>query len=180
MVGFPVQPLEEGEWEYAAKLGAAVVLWNATEGTIRELLRLLARGMKVTEGSVGAWILVTELGSRQLSEALQAFATDVIEEPEGADAVRHVALYFDRILAYRNYYVHGISRLRPTNPAPPDLKPVGTIDSRSAKGKLVSYHDEITTDDLDSFMDRVQAIPVWDVEGCHQGIQLCGRFYVDQ
>lgn len=156
MVGFPVQPLEQGEWEYAAKLGAAVILWNATEGSIRELLRLLARGMKVVEGSVGAWILVTELGSRQLSEALQAFASEVIDEAEGAEAVRHVALYFDRTLAYRNYYVHGISRLRPTNPTPPDLKPVGTISSKTAKGKLVSYEDEITLGDLDAFMEWVQ------------------------
>ena len=29
-------------------------------------------------------------------------------------------------------------------------------------------------------MDRAQAMLVWNVEGCHQGIQLCGRFYVDQ
>jgi hypothetical protein len=86
------------------------------------------------------------MGSRAISEALDAFAHDVLSGQQ-AEAVRHVATLFDRILAYRNYYVHGIilagDFLGPAS--------AGAIRTTTAKRKVAYHWEDVTLAQLHEF-----------------------------
>jgi len=157
---FPAEPLKEEEWPYAARLGAAIIQWNATEQDIRQLLFVLAAEIDPKRFNQ-SWLMIIELGSRQLSQALQVYAEQTLEGEE-AKGVEHVATWFDQLGGYRNYYVHGIVRIRPVQPR------TGLIESRSAKGKLLQFNDEISIEQLEWFIDQARQLRSYV-----QDLQLC-------
>jgi hypothetical protein len=92
-------------------LGLVVIGWNACELACRELVKTLATG-----GQHRSWrlaeVLISELGSVGLTQALQCYAREFpSEQKDLARAVRHIADVTERLRAYRNYFVHGITNV---------------------------------------------------------------------
>ena len=152
VMGDPSSSAEpESEFDaLALALGHVVLSWNWAERAIVDLLLAIARD-SAHSINIRADILIAEMGSRQVSEALRSMAYDVLDG-EPADRVRHAAGFHDRLLAYRNYYVHGIFAFFPADDAVPQIS--GFIDARSAKGKLVWHNDSITLDQLTAFKNQ--------------------------
>lgn len=121
--------------DYLAAFGELILTWNQAENTLRNLL-LAACGV-----STATHILTAELGSRGLSDGLRSIAVTLNIELQ--DAVEAVTALYDRLLAYRNYYVHGISSIGIANGLG-----VGLANIASAKGKLGFSEDRVTYQQL--------------------------------
>lgn len=93
--------MNEFERFYAA-LGEMIVRWNQAESEMKALLLNL-----VGLDTKAAWILVTELGSVSLEQALKSVAQD-LAPPHLQSHIRGLVDWFSRLREYRNYYAHGI------------------------------------------------------------------------
>ena len=61
-------------------------------------------------------------------------------DPDEAAVSGYLITYFDRLLAYRNYYVHGIRMII----ADANGEPAGVIEMVSAKGSLKVHRQNVT------------------------------------
>jgi hypothetical protein len=143
-------------------LGLVVIAWNSCELGMRGLIRTLA-----TRQAVENWglveILISELGTLGLEQAIRCYANEFPDEEEDfARALRHVAECAERHKAYRNYYVHGIrgvtgrgwfvsdEMIENDTPIHEALVegPFGNIYQKSAKGRTRFIMDFIRADAL--------------------------------
>ena len=117
---------------YEHSLAEFITAWNRAEATYRSLL------VAICGGTPAAYILTAGLGSRGLKDALLSYASDGMTDPE-LSAIKHAVEFYDRVLAFRNYYVHGIQRISYNIHA---RVGVGEVQSVSSKGRF-TVHEEI-------------------------------------
>lgn len=123
--------------DFLAALGEAIVAWNQAENVLRNLLLTLCGG------SPASYVLTADLSSQGIIDGLKAISpTQTIEVCE---AVSAVCKYYERIRAYRNYYVHGIIALGWNTTTKIGS---GLINTSSSKGKLAFHMEQIETDKL--------------------------------
>ena len=125
-------------------IGDFVVLWNTCEGALRHLLAHLSGG------GVSYDILAAHMNPNALLHAVRTFGNDVVEAPFD-DHIGHAAEYFDRLRAYRNYYVHGIHSIS----ADAGGDAVGLANELSARGRLVLHPKEIRIGELLDVMRKM-------------------------
>jgi hypothetical protein len=131
------------EAEFLAAFGHMIISWNEAESALRRLLAGLC-GAKSVADILKAKIVTIELGPIGLGNALQTFA-DIILPPTPAEAVKHAIKYYQRVLAYRNYYVHGITSVIPASDGPR-----GLILITTAKGTLTENRDIVSLNHIKS------------------------------
>lgn len=142
--------------DFYRSYGFAVYAWNRAEQSVRNLLATIAAEDIHAQSNPRAVILTAELGSRGIVQALQSFANATMEA-EAQDAVIFLVRYFEIVLSYRNYYVHGVTHITSANPNPKDDKelnenPIGLIRHVSSKGKIIYHEDSIDYFDLERFI----------------------------
>lgn len=130
---------------FEALFGRAMIAWNAAEGEVRQLLVFLAGDQGKVEG-LGPHIVVAEMGTRHLSETIQAMAAACFENEDEQAAIHHVAVLYDNLIAYRNHYVHGIQHLHEN---------VGCIGAFSAKSKFKVVSGDVPIEEIGAFLDKV-------------------------
>jgi hypothetical protein len=135
----------EKDTVFEALFGRTVVSWNVVEGQVRELLRFFASDQGIV-GGLGPSILVAEMGTRHLSETLQAYAYSVFENDAEQAAIHHVTVLFENLVAYRNHYVHGIQHLHEN---------VGCIGTYTAKSKFKIVSGDISIEEMGGFLDKI-------------------------
>lgn len=135
----------EKDTVFETLLGRTVVVWNAMEGEVRQLLLLLASDQGRIEG-LAPHILVAEMGMRQMSETIQALAASCFPDDAERSAIHHVAVLYENLVAYRNHYVHGIQHIHEN---------VGCVGAFSAKGKFKVISGDVTVEELGTFIDKV-------------------------
>jgi hypothetical protein len=149
-----VPEVPENERDYLATFGRLAQEWNLAESNLRGLLmRLASEDMKAF--TLNAGILTAEMGSVAMENALRAFAASTIKGQVG-EALEHAAKFYERLRAYRNYYVHSIVYVT----AHADTGTVGGVHTFEAKGKLVERLEFISKHDLE--LATVQAIVLRD------------------
>jgi hypothetical protein len=127
--------------EFEGALGAAIIAWNQAEMVIRGLLVTLSG-----DGMV-SYILTAELGSQGIIDALNAIAP--MKGKELRVAIVTVSAYYERLRAYRNYYVHGLMA------SGSDGKEAsGLIYTSSAKGKFGIAQDIVPIDQVKWLRER--------------------------
>ncbi len=124
---------------YKVALGDFIMTWNQAENAMRRLLLTLCGPSPTTR------ILTAELGTRGLTDGLNAMATTL--KGERRIAVETVVKLYNRIREYRNYYAHGISIIA----CHPDTNiAMGVAHMAMAKGKLAVAQDIITIQQLEA------------------------------
>lgn len=131
---------------FEAVLGRSVVAWNDAEYQLRDLLTFLASGRSNPTG-FGPLILVAEMGAWRLSETLRTFADAMLENEEEKALVKHVGTLFERLIPYRNHYVHGLLFITDDN--------IGCIGGTTAKGQLKNVHGDVEIGEIGAFLDKV-------------------------
>lgn len=144
------------EPEFLAAFGHMIITWNIAESALRRLLAGLC-GAKSVADILKAKIVTVELGPIGLADALKTFA-DIILPPSPAEAVNHAVKYYDRIRAYRNYYVHGITGIIPVSDGPH-----GFILITTAKGTLTENKDIVSLNDIKTLTGHANQLH-WYVE----------------
>ena len=117
---------------YEHSLAEFITAWNRVEASYRALL------IAICGKTPAAYILTAGLGSRGLGEALRSYAADGMTDPH-LSAVKHAVEFYNRVLGFRNYYVHGIQRIAYSAHA---RVAVGEVQAVSSKGRFV-LHDEL-------------------------------------
>lgn len=87
--------------DFAREFTWAVVFWNLAESSARDMLVIL-----IGE-TLPAKALVVDMGNRSLCDGLRSAGRQV-EDAELRDHIDHFVTGFDRLLGYRNLYVHGL------------------------------------------------------------------------
>jgi len=130
---------------YLANFGELIITWNQAEGVLRNLL------MSVCGRSPATYILTAELGSRGLTDGLNAIA--VTQNENVKEAILAVVILYDRLREYRNYYVHGLTAIGVRNGVG-----FGSANMASAKGKLGFSTDEVPVEQLDDLTKRLRLL----------------------
>lgn len=128
-----------------------ILTWNNAEGTLRGLLAHFIGSESLRE-FLKSQILIAELGTTGLADALRALAINILPQDVGK-SVSHAVDYFERIRSYRNYYVHGVTSILPVKSGPH-----GLIVNITAKGKLVEHKDYVPVADLAFVTDHSTAL----------------------
>lgn len=116
----------------------AVIVWNCVEQEARRLL------VGPQQRNIAALVASAHLGNVALTDALRAFAETLEDEVE-ASHVAHACEMFERIRAYRNYYVHGLTFLGLQGP---ELLPTAVVRGMEAKGRLALVEADVSVDDI--------------------------------
>jgi hypothetical protein len=135
----------EKDTVFEALFGRSLVAWNSAETDVRDLVLYLARDRGKVDG-LGPMILVAEMGTRDLSQTIQAYADATLEDETEKKLVHHVSVLFDNLVAYRNHYVHGLFHIHDN---------MGHISTTTAKSKFKVVHGEVTLKDMGAFIDKV-------------------------
>jgi hypothetical protein len=131
---------------FEAVLGRSIVAWNDAEYQLRDLLTFLASGRSNPTG-FGPLILVAEMNAWRLSETLRTFADAMLENEEERALVKHVGTLFERLIPYRNHYVHGLLFITDDN--------VGCIGGTTAKGQLKNVTGDVEIGEIGAFLDKI-------------------------
>ena len=110
--------------QYEHDLAEFLTSWNRAETAFRGLL------VDLCGKTAGAYILAAGLGTRSIKEAVLSFAADAMDA-EMTSATKHVIEFFDRVLAYRNYYIHGIHLIAFDNTTQESFSEIQAISSKS-------------------------------------------------
>jgi hypothetical protein len=86
------------------------------------------------------------MGTRHISQSIQAYADATIEDETTKGLVHHVAVLFENLVSYRNHYVHGLIHI---------FENVGQIGATTAKSKLKVVHGEVPIEEVGAFLDKV-------------------------
>jgi hypothetical protein len=135
----------EDDKVFEALFGRSVVAWNSAETDVRNFLLYLASDRGNVQG-LGPWILVAEMGTRHISQTIQAYADATIEDDKTKALVRHVAVLFDNLVAYRNHYVHGLIHIDEN---------IGRIGATTAKSKFKVVHGDVPIEEIGAFINKV-------------------------
>jgi hypothetical protein len=130
---------------FEALFGRSIIAWNSTETDVRNFLLYLASDCGKVEG-LGPWILVAEMGTRHISQTIQAYADATIEDETTKALVHHVAALFENLVSYRNHYVHGLIHI---------VENVGQLGATTAKSKFKVVHGEVPIEEIGAFIDKV-------------------------
>ena len=146
--------LTPAERVFAAALGEAIVEWNCLEGSLRGALvdLMLEKKEPVIFDILRIKIMTLELNNVGIEQALKSFAENILTDIL-SDKIKHAVLFFERLRAYRNYYVHGVTGIMGFTDAPSKYH-MGRIDNSTAKGKLVQYRDWVTVEQLYWFVEQ--------------------------
>ena len=131
---------------FEAVLGRSIVAWNDAEYQLRDLVTLLATDRRKMQ-SLGPVILVAEMGVWLLAKTIQTFADATLNNEDEKALVKHVGTLFERLIPYRNHYVHGLIFITDEN--------VGCIGGTTAKGQLKNIHGDVTIEEVGKFLDKV-------------------------
>jgi hypothetical protein len=161
----PDNPYEDDVSRFAGAFMRAVIAWNNAEEAAREIL--VAFG----GNSIGLRIASEQLQARSMKEALLSLcdALSSVGEQRTKAVAEHIAHFIeglDTLRAYRNFYVHS---LRSTGRHLKDLSTyIGFLHSTEAKGRLAFIKHELTTDDLEQFMNQTLTLQQYG-----QHISMC-------
>lgn len=125
---------------YEHSLAEFITAWNRAEFTYRSLL------VAVCGRTPAAYILTAGMGVRGLKEALLSYASDGMADADLL-AVKHATEFFDRVLAYRNYYIHGIQLISYAAYAG---VAVGEIHAVSSKGRFALHQELISQSEIET------------------------------
>lgn len=150
-------------------VGLVVIAWNACEDGMRRLITSLATRQR-WENARLAEILVSEMGTLGLTQAIRCYADEIPKSDEEiAGALRHLAELAERLKAYRNYYVHGITRVTqyglllddeaieadtPVSEAM-TMGPFGMVMQHSAKGRSKFIWDFVAAEQIIDLNNRL-------------------------
>jgi hypothetical protein len=140
---------------FEAVLGRSIVAWNDAEYQLRDLVTFLATDRRKIQ-SLGPVILVAEMGTWLLAKTIQTFADATLNNEDEKALVKHVATLFERLIPYRNHYVHGLIFVTDDN--------VGCIGGTTAKGQLKNIHGDVTIGEVGKFLDKVGELDDFLVE----------------
>jgi enamine deaminase RidA (YjgF/YER057c/UK114 family) len=87
--------------------GWTLMAWNKSESLMRGIAQNLVSCGHWEAGS-RAKLIIVELGSRSLANALNCITLDMPDQPELTKLVRHAVKMYETMLDYRNYLVHGL------------------------------------------------------------------------
>jgi hypothetical protein len=135
----------EEDTVFEALFGRSIIAWNSAEADVRNFLLYLASNRGKVEG-LGPWILVAEMGTRHVSQTIQAYADATLEDETAKSLVHHVSVLFDNLVAYRNHYVHGLVHI---------YENIGRIGATSAKSKFKIVHGDVPIEEIGAFIDKV-------------------------
>lgn len=81
-----------------------VIFWNHAESCAQQIAQLLLGENPLS------WAITAEIGNRSLVQALQVASYDLDQsDPDGiGQHLRHFADGYEKLLGYRNFYVHSI------------------------------------------------------------------------
>lgn len=143
-------------------LGLVAMAWNGVELRMRDLIKaIVCKG--VFESGRLAEIIVTELGTVGLTQALNCFSAEMPEEEsELSVAISHLVEMAERLKAYRNYYIHGVrgvtaygftltdEMLDQDTPLTEalDVGPFAHVYQKTAKGKSKFYMEYLRVEKL--------------------------------
>jgi hypothetical protein len=139
------------EANFYQAMGRAVIAWNNADTAMRILLNEMC-GDSTASHLMRTAVLTSELGSVSLTNALRSLS-DAIFPPNASAAVAHAVDYFERGLAFRNYYVHGIHKAEERTG-----KTGGVVGTISAKTKLKAHQDFIPVEALEALAAHASAI----------------------
>jgi hypothetical protein len=143
-------------------LGLVVMTWNGCEEGLRQIIRSVATRGRM-ENTALVEVLSTELGTLGLTQAVRCYANEFPDSDQDlAEAFRHVAALCERLKAYRNHYVHGITgvskygfdlsdEMFERNPPMHEAMTIGpfaTLYEKSAKGRSKFVMDHIRPEQL--------------------------------
>lgn len=131
---------------FEAVLGRSIVAWNEAEYQLRDLVTFLATDKRKMQ-SLGPVILVAEMGAWLLAKTIQTFADATLHDEDEKALVKHVGTLFDKLIPYRNHYVHGLIFIDDDN--------VGRIGGTTAKGQLKNIHGDVTIEEVGKFLDKI-------------------------
>jgi hypothetical protein len=144
------------ENEFLIKLGEMVLAFNRTERRLRDMLAGIVTSTSLNGRSITiAKIVTAELGGVGLTSALSSFANNVGDDPLGG-LVNHAADYFDKVREYRNYYVHGIQTVIPT-----DKGGAGFGSTESAKSKLKIHRGFVRQSEIEELTSHCETLTVY-------------------
>src|SRR5215213_3773845 len=90
-------------------LGLVVMNWNGCEEGLRQIIRSVATRQRLENWAL-IEVLSSEMGALGITQAIRCYADEFPDtDQELAAAFRHVAALCERLKAYRNYYVHGMT-----------------------------------------------------------------------
>lgn len=153
------------ERDIPMSLGLIVMVWNACELNMRQILQWLAsKGSHEHTATIEP--LISELGSVGLTQALNCYAHEFPDDQhEIATGILHLTQVIENCRAYRNYYIHAISGVTRygfdfsdeiiENDTPMHeamtVGPFGKVYVKSAKGKKKFHVGFIKADELLQF-----------------------------
>lgn len=102
---------DKGLSDFCITYTLAVVAWNNSEESARDILTSLS------EGGIGSTIAIYQLGNASLVDAIRTVCRFLrsIDNPLGnmkADHVEHFAEGLDRLRSYRNFYIHQLRGIK--------------------------------------------------------------------
>jgi hypothetical protein len=150
--GFVMPDLFDFEKEYLIAFGEAILAWNRADAALKQLLTGLCGGDGI-EANLKAGIVVSEMGTRDISYALDSFAENILPEQPAA-CVKCANDWHGLLSAYRNYYAHNITSVFDI----PNVGAAGVILYVTAKGKLVEHQEFVPRQKIEWFSDQCEAL----------------------
>ena len=116
--------------------------WNHCEIQARQILKLLLGD------DDPALAITAEIQNRSLSNAIRACAV-LKRFAKQREHLEHFVTGYDKLLAYRNYYTHALISMKDD---------YGELLSISAKGRLGTFADKITSDEINDLQGHMQRL----------------------
>ena len=132
---------QQAYYQFCSLYVHSVIEWNAAEEVAFDLLEALS------PPGLGPTLAIRQLKSVPLKDtlALMAKALRISENQVGAEHLEHFVEGFDRLRAYRNFYVHCIRAVAQTNETSAELH------SLEVKGNLSLVTHRLTNTELSAF-----------------------------
>lgn len=104
--------------------------------------------------------ITAEIGNRTLLHAIETASRESDMKQMG-DHLRHFCLGYEKLLGYRNFYVHALYATRPSKKVEHETE--GILLSIDGKGKLRAFNQPVTAADFALFTKNTQKLIAYGV-----------------
>ncbi|MET3892063.1 hypothetical protein ABIE41_003139 [Bosea sp. OAE506] len=140
-----VVALPQAHQDFLTDLAYVLVRWNNYEAMLSLIL------YSIIGGGPKADVLISEMGSTAMINAINTYAADFTDPPL-SDHLLHSTKYFERMREYRNYYIHGIKHIGGNG----SLEAGGHIQTNSAKSRFVMHEQLVAPAEIVGFAEKIE------------------------